>query len=101
MTSWKYCECGCHGHEYGKYWAFMDVRGDGMAHLHSGHGWMSPKLGIYHSLDECVKAIRVIEGLDEVDFEIESVAYDFAIPVEAMERIHKIINRLKEKAIAP
>ena len=100
MTVWKYCECGCHGYECGKYWAFHDLRGDNLFHLHRGHGWISPKLGFFQTVEDCTRQIRIMEGHDEIDFELATIEYDYAIHPEAMKRIRLIVDQLKERSIA-
>ena len=51
MLKWKYCECGCHGHDLSvaglDFWMFNDLEGN--YSVHSGHGWMSPKIGTLKS----------------------------------------------------
>ena len=57
---WKYCECGCHGHELNignqYYWLFNDLQGG--FHLHTDHGWLGPKLGTYSSFKKADRAVR-------------------------------------------
>ena len=58
---WKYCECGCHGHEVAVgslyLWLFNDLEKPKAAYtLHKGHGWLSPKIGKFDSFDAADKA---------------------------------------------
>ena len=99
MKNWEYCECGCHGYSWGNYWSFYDTR-DNVLHLHRGHGWTAPKLGVYLSLEECTRAIQALEGHNEIEFELLSLEKDYTIPAEAMKRIRQMVDNLKEKAIA-
>lgn len=54
----KYCECGCHGHEASAgpvhYWIFNDL--EGSYYLHKGHGRLSPRLGAYMSFEAAERA---------------------------------------------
>ena len=59
---WKYCECGCHGHEVGakglQLWLFNDLKGSFF--LHEGHGFISQRLGVFSSFEEADNAAAAI-----------------------------------------
>lgn len=52
--NWEYCECGCHGHEAGirgtMFWIYSNLQGS--FYLHQGHGFLSPRIGIYKTWEE-------------------------------------------------
>jgi hypothetical protein len=67
---WEYCECGCHGHELSvagqHFWCLTTWPELGTDkppstysfHLHSGHGWISPKIGEYKSWTKVNAEVR-------------------------------------------
>jgi len=56
VLNFKYCECGCHGHECSvmgnHYWLYNDLNGNFT--LKSGHGIMGFTIGRYKSFEEAV-----------------------------------------------
>ena len=57
---WKYCECGCKGHDVKvgsvSLWMFNDLAGG--FHLFEGHGGRGPPIGTYKSFEEADEAAR-------------------------------------------
>lgn len=59
MLTFKYCECGCHGHEASPggrvhFWILNDLEGGFF--LHRGHGRLSPLIGKFDSFPKAVRA---------------------------------------------
>ena len=56
----EYCECGCHGFSLSiagqNFWVLDDLKGH--LRLHSGHGWLSPKLAVFENWKEVEAFVR-------------------------------------------
>lgn len=65
QVDWKYCECGCHGHELRLgslyFWMFNDLGRCGSSkhfHLNTGHSGLGKDLGRFSSFEKADCAAR-------------------------------------------
>lgn len=83
---WKYCECGCHGHQLDilgeSFWVgtyFKDPNNGDYTieriNLHSGHSWTAPLIGTYKSWEEIDAEVlkRLKEKAEKIKEELKLI----------------------------
>lgn len=55
MLEFEYCECGCHGFESDTTGFWIETNEKKWQGLSKGHGWMSPKIGVFDSFEKAAE----------------------------------------------